>query len=135
MRSALALALLLSACGGAPWASTPGMGWRWPHEPTVGPSTLALAPAVDQALTAWGYGRAVPSCVGADVCVLAGRRSHAGPSGGRCLAEVQFDAFEIVAHEIGHCFGLPHSSDPESVMFWYSRPGQTVTAADRSALR
>lgn len=139
-RAALALALL-AGCG--PYAGpAAGQGWRWRTEPTVGPSTPALAPLVAQAVDAWGYGRVVPSCVGADVCVVLGQRSRAGRAGTHCVAEVALSPAvvaqpppgmrRVVEHEIGHCYGLPHSADPASVMYAIPRVG--VTPADRAAL-
>lgn len=140
-RSALAL-LLLAGCG--PYVGpTAGTGWRWRHEPTVGTASPALAPLVEHAVEAWGYGRAVPSCVGADVCVIASGASRAGPVGRRCIAEVAIggaaleqppEGVALVAeHEIGHCYGLGHSADPEDVMF--PTPTHGVSDADRAVLR
>ncbi|MCA8979413.1 MAG: hypothetical protein KDC14_05265 [Planctomycetes bacterium] len=140
-RAALALALL-AGCG--PYAGpAAGQGWRWRTEPTVGPSTPELAPLVAHAVDAWGYGRVVESCDGADVCVIRGQRSHAGRVGDRCVAEVALSAiadpppgvWRVVEHEIGHCYGLPHIDDPGSVMHPGSPTSQGVSDADRAALR
>lgn len=136
MTRAVLLALLLAGCGApGPWATTAGLGWRWPSEPTVGASTPALAQPLEHAVERWGYGRQLPSCVGAEICVIDGQRSHAGPRGRRCIAEVDTHAWYVVAHEVGHCYGIDHSADPASVMHDYSREGQDVTDADRAELR
>jgi hypothetical protein len=29
----------------------------------------------------------------------------------------------VLRHEIGHCFGMEHSEDPNSIMFWQYHPG------------
>lgn len=134
-RAPAALLLVLLASCAPPWTGHAGMGWRWKDEPTVGVSTPELAQPVAHALERWGYGRQVSGCRGADVCVIRGQRNHAGPRGRRCVAEVDTAAWYVVAHEIGHCYGLPHSDDPASVMHGYSRPGQDVTTEDRRALR
>lgn len=136
---ALVLLVLLVGCGG-PAAS--GMGWRWRVEPSVGASTPTLVPLVARAVAAWRYGRALPTCQGADVCVIVGQRSHAYVRRPRCLAEVALagPALEqpplavqwTVEHEIGHCYGLPHTDDPSSVM--HPRPTRGVSARDRSDL-
>lgn len=114
----------LMACA-APWTGHPGMGWRWKAEPTVGVSTPELAEPVQRALRSWGYGRYQATCRGADVCVMVGTAHHAGPRGQRCIAEIAQGqdasgepaySWIVVAHEIGHCYGLPHSTDPTSVM-------------------
>lgn len=103
----------------------------------MGVSSPALAPAAELALARWGYGRSVPSCEGADVCVRMGPRNHGGLRvDGQCLAEVNVSYWFLVAHEIGHCYGLGHSEDPGSIMYGpASNAGQDVTAADRATLR
>lgn len=89
-----------------------------------------------RALEAWGYGRPLPSCAGADVCVIAGTRHHAGPVGQRCIAEVATPVrWETVAHELGHCFGLPHSDNELSVMYPRYLPGMSVLEEDRGMLQ
>ena len=147
----VALAALLSACG-PPWANHAGTGWRWPQEPSVGVSTPELAPPVRAALRAWRYGRFQTDCRGVDVCVTVGVAHHAGPRGGsRCFAEiaqgvnaagVRAYSWAVVAHELGHCFGLGHSTDPASVMCSSGDkrlgvrcdPQRSVTDADRDRL-
>lgn len=140
-RSAIAL-LFLVGCG--PYIGpTAGTGWRWRHEPTVGTASPALAPLVERAVDAWGYGRLLSTCEGADVCVIASAASRAGPVGRRCIAEVAIGgaALEqpppgvalVVEHEIGHCYGLGHSADPGSVM--YPQPTHDVSDEDRAVLR
>lgn len=143
-RVVVALALLLASCG-PPWANHAGMGWRWPNEPRVGSSTPELHARVARSLEAWGYGRAVPSCANADVCVTVGTANHAGPRGYRCFAEVYPGSrWQTVAHEIGHCYGLPHSTRPDSIMCssgdarlgvrCHPHAQRTVTAEDRREL-
>lgn len=118
-------ALAVVGCTAPPWAAHAGMGWRWPSEPRVGYSTPVLREPVAQALAQWRYGTLVEGCSGVDVCVTAGVAHHAGPRGSRCFAEIavghdaqgrQRFSVRVVAHEIGHCYGLPHSTDPSSVM-------------------
>lgn len=130
---------LLVGCGGP----TAGMGWRWRTEPTVGASSTPLGPLVARAIEAWRYGRLLPNCRGADVCVIVGQRSHAYVRRPRCVAEVALGGAALeqpppavqwtVEHELGHCYGLPHSRDEGSVMF--PRPVRGVSEADRAVLR
>lgn len=51
------------------------------------------------------------------------------------MAWVTHAEWRLVAHELGHGFGLGHSDDPASVMFPYSSANLDVTDADREALR
>lgn len=134
------LLLALSGCG--PYVGpTAGMGWRWREEPTVGAASTVLDAPLDEALRRWGYGTRLPSCRDADVCVVLGDGSlhpNAGRQGDRCVAEVPERSvyWFVVAHELGHCYGLPHSDDPGSVMYGAaSNANQDVTDEDRARLR
>lgn len=145
MIRALAIVLLVG-CGPYVGSAAEPLGWRWRTEPTVGPSSPELAPLVDHAIGAWGYGRAVASCADADVCVTRGQRSHAGRTpGGRCVAEIALgrtaveqappEVLRVAEHELGHCYGLPHRNDPASVMHPNPHLGRGVTPEDRAILR
>ena len=121
----LALALALSGCAAGPWSTHAGMGWRWPAEPSVGVSMPELREPTRRAVAAWQYGRFRSTCVDVDVCVVVGTAHHAGPHGSRCIAEIALghDALgvpafsqRVIEHEVGHCYGLAHSTDPTSVM-------------------
>lgn len=52
-----------------------------------------------------------------------------------CRLTLDSDAETVVLHELGHCFGLPHSHDPDALMFWVQDSGpHPITDADRAAL-
>ena len=119
---------------------------RWGQEPTVGTDDPSLEQSTRWALGrgAWGWGRFVGSCDGADICVRRGffhPRSQVGVAiwpgqNNRCDALVldgdpDLQAY-IVAHEVGHCFGLHHNPDqPRSIMFWYLDREQRHWVTDR----
>lgn len=44
------------------------------------------------------------------------------------LAQVQLSNFEILAHEIGHCVGFGHSTNPQSLMYYKVGYNQTITS-------
>lgn len=109
---------------------------RWRDEPTVAGRGADLAAVTREAVRAWGFGRWVDDCVGADVCVargmLEGRRELGRAEWDRdaprtCDVWVMQVRFSVVAHELGHCFGLGHSTDRASVMY----PQDSAHAARR----
>lgn len=126
----------------------------WDHEPTVGTDDSDLDGDVRSSLRAWGWGVHVMGCAEADICVTRGFLDPGGPYGQalwepyvgtECEARVNVQTWEIVAHEIGHCFGLDHSQDRRSVMWPTARepwetsfgdnPPRHVTLSDRRVLR
>ncbi len=72
------------------------------------PVYSACYPGVELGYYSWYYdGYAVYGTVYVNDCAL--DRLGAGPH----------DRRMVVAHEMGHARGLPHSPDPESYMYWY----------------
>jgi len=144
------LALVLAGCTWLPLPIAPRADRIvWDHEPTVGTDSAELEPDVRTALSEWNWGEYVGPCP-ADICVTRGALEegdrHWGmaswASGTSCDANVRVHTYVVVAHEIGHCFGLGHSHDRRSIMFEYVRDpferdalGQWVTHSDRQVLR
>ena len=113
----------------------------WEDEPVVGIAEPSLAASTKWALNQWEWGRFHHSCDGADICVKRGflfpgtgdkslGRAFWPGEGNACDAVVYRPAREavVVAHEIGHCFGMDHSQHSHSVMsatinvdpdYWY----------------
>lgn len=118
------------------------------REPVVGVRDPVLMQAAEWSVNAWDYGALQSGCDGADICVRVGMLEPGGPLGRAywgpgiegCKAEVMFPRWEIVAHEIGHCFGLGHSRHSQSVMYptvdntFDSSDVRYVTRSDLEAL-
>lgn len=99
----------------------------WSDTPTIGTDDSSLEDDIDWAVSQWGWGSPQSGCEGADICVRRGFLVANGPAGraewpgrsNRCDVWVYRPINDpvIVAHEIGHCFGLGHSTHPRSVMY------------------
>lgn len=146
----MVICFLLTACSLPAPVSPRHDRVAWGREPTVGTDDEALRPVVQQAIAAWGWGRLVETCESADICVARDALEGAGDSWGRaswrpdgparCRVAVMVETFGVVAHELGHCFGLGHSADRRSVMYRRARGAhvaglaQFITLSDRDAL-
>lgn len=119
----------------------------WSREPTIATDTPSLRPLVRDAIAEWGWGQMVDECLDADICLSrdameGGRRAWGTaswePTGAtRCHADVMIESYQVVAHELGHCFGLGHSEDRRSLMNARTQDGARfphVTRADLAAL-
>ena len=72
------------------------------------PVYSACYPGVELGYYAWYYdGYAVYGTIYINECALA--RLGAGPN----------DREHVIDHEMGHAWGLTHSPDPDSYMYWY----------------
>lgn len=138
-------ALALGGCTIPPPVEPHPSRIRWDREPTVAGRDEELSRVVASAVRAWGFGRAVTDCVGADVCVarafLEGRAEMGRAVWDRedprtCDVWVLEARFAVVAHELGHCFGLGHSSDRRSVMYYRASrlEPRFITRSDRRLL-
>jgi hypothetical protein len=80
----------------------------WADSDGYVPVYSACYPGVELGYYHWYYdGYAVYGTVYINDCALA--RLGAGP----------YDRQRVIAHEMGHAWGLPHSLDPNSYMYWY----------------
>ncbi|MEM9067106.1 MAG: matrixin family metalloprotease [Myxococcota bacterium] len=102
---------------------------QWTREPVIGIAETDLSDGTRWAIKQWRWGTFQSGCQGADICV---RRGFLWPgassrTGGyaewpgqsnACDAVIVRPAFGfVIAHELGHCFGLGHSVDQRSVMY------------------
>lgn len=142
----LGLGLVSEACSIPPPVAPRIDRVAWTHEPRISTNAPELRVLVRQAIAEWGWGQYVAECLDADICITRdamesgrtawGRASWEPAGERRCQAAVIIASFPVVAHELGHCFGLGHSEDRRSLM--HARTGdrfQQITRADRAALR
>lgn len=121
----------------------------WEGQPLVGTDDRSLEDDTRSAVQQWGWGLFQRTCYHAQICVRRGPLEPGGPWGravwqdGRleCTVLIMVQTWAVVAHEIGHCYGLDHSTDRRSVMYEYVQSpldahsmGQWITRADREAL-
>lgn len=133
----VALALLGSACASLPaHVGEHPDRIHWSHEPTIciSPDVYperareVYAESAQDAIDAYGVGVLVDSCEGADIRIQQGaltaadggawgRATWPGERGNACDVFVKVYHYVIIPHELGHCFGLDHSTDRRSVMY------------------
>ena len=111
-------------------------------EPIVGVAEASLMDSAEWAVEQWSWGVLQAGCDGADICLERGALSVGGSAGkalwyaqsGTCTARVNNPRNQdyVVAHELGHCYGLAHNEDqPNSIMFPRLDPNGPHFVTDR----
>ncbi len=123
---------------------------EWPSEPTVGTDVPEYLDDVQEAVRAWRWGRYVEGASKADIYFVQGALQSGGVYGtagrdpqnsARCRIEIRVQTGAVIAHELGHCYGIGHSTDRHSIMWPVARepwstigPIQSITPEDRRLL-
>ena len=116
----------------------------WHREPTIGvmEGSEELEPMVLQGIEDWGWGRYLGDCNDVDICVRKGEMSSETPYGLakrkqgtlQCEIIMYVDWYRIAAHELGHCYGLDHSEQDDSIMRARYHQKMQVTEQDLDTL-